>query len=355
MAKKSKLLVVLIVVGLAVPAKLAEAVSIGQICQNLGKKSTAQVKKVKVPVICRLVSKKSKKKVWVRTAARISTTSTTSTTSTSTTVPAKDFIDSVESVELIESYNSSLHRMTFSDGVIREYKLVLPVSYDPLVAYPLAIGLHGLGGTTSTVRTQMNLEKGSTSAIVAYPQGLSIGVGTSSAWNAGTCCSPATLLQTNDIRFISRLIDSIENQFQVDKSRVWAFGFSNGGMMAYRLGCEISDQITGVGVGAGAFTIGDCNPTKKFSVIHIHGDLDDDVPLNGGGRYNTRSAVFSIEFVAQALGCTKDATGESANSQLWKCPDSMDLRLLIDINQDHDWNSNWTEIMVSFLQSHPRK
>jgi len=354
------------VVGLAVPAKLAEAVSIGQICQKLGAKSTVQVKNVKVPVTCQLVSKKSKNKVWARSAKPIlttttiamsttSTSTTTSTTSTSTTLPVKDFVDSVEWVELVESHNSSLHQMTFSDGVVREYKLVLPVDYDPLIAYPLVIGLHGLGGTILTVRTQMNLENSSMSAIVAYPQGLSLGFGTSSAWNAGTCCVPATLVQSNDVKFISRLIDSIQNQFQVDKSRVWVLGFSNGGMMAYRLGCELSDQITGIGVGAGAFTIGSCNPTKKFSVIHIHGDLDEDVPLNGGGPYTTRSAVFSVGFIAQALGCTKDLSGESANSQLWKCPDSMDLRLLIDINQDHNWNSDWTEIMVQFLQSHPRK
>ena len=244
--------------------------------------------------------------------------------------------------------------MTFSDGVVREYKLVLPKNYNPQLAYPFAIGLHGVGGTASSIRPLMNIENGLTPAIVAYPQGLSLGVGTSSAWNAGTCCEPATIMQPNDVKFISRLIDNIQTQLRVDKSRVWAIGFSNGGMMAYRLACEISDQITGIGVGSGALTVGECTPTKKFSVIHIHGDGDGDVPLNGGGPYNTRSAFFSISTVAGAVGCTNDAAKANANTQVWQCPDSMEMKLVVDTNQDHVWNSNWTDVMVQFLQSHPR-
>jgi len=244
--------------------------------------------------------------------------------------------------------------MTFSDGEFREYKLVLPLNYDPQFAYPLAIGLHGVGGTASSLQTVMSLENGLIPAIVVYPQGVSFGIGTSAAWNAGTCCEPATSIQPNDVKFVSRLISNIENQFKVDKSRVWTIGFSNGGMMAYRLACEISDQITGIGVGAGSLTVGTCTPNKKFSVIHIHGDADNDVPMNGGGPYNTQSATFSIETVASAVGCTKGVSIVSANSQMWQCPDSMEMKLLIDANQAHDWNSNWTDTMLQFLQSHPR-
>ena len=356
-------MVVLIVIGLAIPAKVAEAVSVGQICQKLGKTSTVQVKKMKVPVVCQFASQKkvcekvkvsvvcrlvSQKKVWRLIANPISTTTTTST---SIAVLPNDFVDSIESVE---SDSSSLHRMIFSDGVVREYILALPINYDPQVAYPLAIGLHGVSGTASSTRMLMSLESGPISLIVAYPLGLNLFSNTSSAWNAGTCCEPATSSQQNDVKFISRLIDSIENQFNVDKSRVWAVGFSNGGMMAYRLGCEISDQITGIGVGAGTLTISGCTPTKKFSVIHIHGDLDDAVPINGGGPYSTPSVVFSVGFVAHALGCTTDLIRESNISQVWLCPNSMEMKLMIDINQDHNWKSNWGGIIVQFLQSHPR-
>ena len=46
MTKKSKLLVSLLIVGLVMPSELAEAISIGQICQKLGTRSTVQLKTV---------------------------------------------------------------------------------------------------------------------------------------------------------------------------------------------------------------------------------------------------------------------------------------------------------------------
>ena len=347
MRRRTKLVAVLVVFGVLSIAHSAQAVTVGEHCTRIGSKATTVISGKRVKLVCKNTTlKKTRKKKWVRVTLTTSTTSTTSTT-----VPVQDFVDTIESVE---SANSSRHRMTFSDGVVREYKLVLPVNYDPRFAYPLAIGLHGVGGTTSSIQTVMSLENGLIPAIVVYPQGVSFGIGTSASWNAGTCCEPATTIETNDVKFVSRLIGNIENQFKVDKSRVWAIGFSNGGMMAYRLGCEISDQITGVGVGAGSLTVDDCTPTKKFSAIHIHGDFDEDVPLNGGGPYNTQSATYSIETVASAVGCTKDVTNMSANSQSWQCPDSMEMKLRIDTNQDHHWNSNWTDIMLHFLQSHPR-
>ena len=109
MAKKYPLFVAMLVVGLTVPTKLAEAVSIGQICQKLGTKSTVQIVKMKVPVICRLVSKK---KIWVRTAARISTTSTTSTTlkAATTVVPIAPLPTSPQFLRLESGGTATLRR-----------------------------------------------------------------------------------------------------------------------------------------------------------------------------------------------------------------------------------------------------
>jgi len=245
--------------------------------------------------------------------------------------------------------------MFFSDGVIRGYTVVLPINYDPQVSYPLAIGLHGVGSTTSQVKAQMNLENSSTSVIVAYPYGLNLGTtGNSSAWNAGTCCSPAVDLDSSDVRFISRLIDSIENQFKVDQSRVWVFGFSNGGMMAYRLACEIPDQITGIAVGAGALTVGTCTPSRAVNVIHLHGEQDLKVPLIGGGPYGVISIEDSLARLANANLCVKIEANLGENQFRWKCPTSEVMELILSPN-GHDWGGDWSQRMIDFLQFNPRK
>ncbi len=68
----------------------------------------------------------------------------------------------------------------------------------------------------------------------------------------------------------------------MDPARVFAVGVSAGGMMAYRLGCELSGRVTGVGAVAGAMILDDCRPTRPLSVIEIHGTADQLVPYEGG-------------------------------------------------------------------------
>jgi polyhydroxybutyrate depolymerase len=201
----------------------------------------------------------------------------------------------------------------------------------------------------------MNLENSSTAVIVAYPYGLNLGTtGNSSAWNAGACCLPATSLESNDVKFISRLIDSIENQFMVDKSRVWAVGFSNGGMMAYRLACEIPDQITGIAVGAGAVTVETCAPSRAVNVIHLHGEQDLKVPLIGGGPYGVMSAESSLAQLANANLCVKSEANPGESLFKRNCPTSEVMELIFSPN-GHDWGGDWSQRMIDFLQLNPRK
>ena len=52
--------------------------------------------------------------------------------------------------------------------------------------------------------------------------------------------------------------------------------------MSYRLACELSDRIVGIGVVAGTLGIDDCAPTQPVSVMHIHGTADQNLPIDGG-------------------------------------------------------------------------
>ena len=138
----------------------------------------------------------------------------------------------------------------------------------------------------------------------------------------------------------------------IDIKRIYAVGYSNGGMMAYRLGCEIPELITGVGVGAGAFTVQGCSPTKSVSLLQITGDQDAKVPQLGGGPYSVVSAETSTRLFAIANTCT--AVMQYRSDIDWDCPNNSAIKLLIDVNQGHQWNSNWTEAMISFLNAHTR-
>ena len=372
MTKKSKFLVVLIVMGLAFPAKVAEAVSVGQICRKLGTTSTIQVKKVKVPVVCRFVSqikvcKKvkvsvvcrlvSQKKVWRLIANPISTTTTiaASTTSTSTIPPTGSKYGSVETLDVADPL---LRYVQIPDQPKRTYQIDLPNQFDPLKRYPLVIGLHGVSSTGKIIRETLALDLVTTTTpvIAVFPEGSGKERDTTQSWNAERCCSPSNDEPgyIRDVDFISIIISNMEKNYLIDLSRVWVIGYSNGGMMAYRLACEIPDQITGIAVGAGAFTVGTCTPSRAVNVIHIHGEQDFKVPLIGGGPYSVISSEDSLARLANANLCVNIEVAPGGNPHTWKCPTSEVMELILSPN-GHDWGGDWSRRMIDFLQDNPRK
>ena len=56
-----------------------------------------------------------------------------------------------------------------------------------------------------------------------------------------------------DVRFISDLIDRLQQDYAIDPARIYVNGLSNGGGMTYLLACELSGRIAAVGSVAGAY------------------------------------------------------------------------------------------------------
>lgn len=77
-------------------------------------------------------------------------------------------------------------------------------------------------------------------------------------WNGGMCCGIAVRESVDDVAFIVAIIDRVEADHDIDATRVYAFGHSNGGIMSHRLACELSERIVGIGVVAGTLGIDDC-------------------------------------------------------------------------------------------------
>ena len=60
--------------------------------------------------------------------------------------------------------------------------------------------------------------------------------------NGGGCCSSACGAHLiDDVAFARALVSAVASLVPVDRSRVYSTGFSNGGFMSYRLGCQASD------------------------------------------------------------------------------------------------------------------
>jgi polyhydroxybutyrate depolymerase len=121
--------------------------------------------------------------------------------------------------------------------------------------------------------------------LVAYPNGTRGLFGYT--WNGGDCCGPAMRKGSDDVAFISELIDDLVEHQRVDPNRVYVTGISNGGIMAHRIGCELSTKVAGIAPIAGALMVEDCRPAEPISVIFFHGTDDEAVQVSG--NYNKKS------------------------------------------------------------------
>jgi predicted esterase len=73
--------------------------------------------------------------------------------------------------------------------------------------------------------------------IAVVPQGYRL------SWSAGECCGTAARLGLDDVGLVRAIVDYVEHMVCIDRSRIFATGYSNGGYLSYRLACEASDLV----------------------------------------------------------------------------------------------------------------
>jgi polyhydroxybutyrate depolymerase len=116
--------------------------------------------------------------------------------------------------------------------------------------------------------------------LIAFPEGVRM------SFNAGLCCGEAVSYGVDDVGFLSAVVSDLKAR---GAGRISVVGFSNGGMMAYRLACARPDLVDTVGVMSGTLEIPHCD--GPISALHVHGLKDTAVPFTGEG-YSKRLRCF---------------------------------------------------------------
>lgn len=196
-------------------------------------------------------------------------------------------------------------------GLRRSYIVHVGVSCDREVPAPLVIVLHGGGGNGAGMvkLTNFNAVADREGFIVVYPDGID------RHWNDGRGVEwyRAHTQDVDDVGFISALIDELSRKLNIDVRRVYATGISNGGMMSYRLGCELSDKIAAIAAVTASLAVNkvrEWSPSRPMPVMIIAGTADPLVPWEGGdirfrGRtYGTLvSLPDTVRFWVEKNGC----------------------------------------------------
>ena len=249
------------------------------------------------------------------------------------------------------------------DGLRRIYYVHVPSSYDGTKPVPLVIVLHGYTGNARGIEslTGFSAKADEEGFIVVYPEGVA------QRWNVGF---GRLKFDTDDVGFINELINRLEQKYVIDPNRIYVTGFSNGAMMAYLLGAELSDRIAAIAPVAGS--IGSMTygleqipePSQPVSVIVFHGTADTSVPYEGDGFL---SVAESVAFWVKCDGCSTIPQNETMSDRnviisiYTGGANSTEVVLYTLVGLDHSWPRQTigvieaTDIIWDFFASHPKQ
>jgi polyhydroxybutyrate depolymerase len=260
---------------------------------------------------------------------------------------------------------SAIHNATMTvSGELRSYTVFSPLSQEPKMLIPLVVAIHGYTVDSTEMEASSHFDDlaQQDGFIVVYPQGLN------NSWNAGSCCGHNS---NDDVGFIRALLDRLVSGGRVDPKRVFVTGMSNGGALAHRLACELSDRIAGVASVSGALLTDACNPARPISVMEMHGTADSLVPFEGGFTAGLGHFPSTISFMtrwATLDGCaitpTVTQSGITQTSTWSGCREGMLVVLEAVAGADHSWfgpgdalpgEPNATQVVWDFFSHLPAR
>lgn len=169
-------------------------------------------------------------------------------------------------------------------GKARTYGLFVPEGYDGSRALPLVFVFHGSGGSGDSIRKSYPLEGvANGGGIFVYPDG-----------NGGEWNLDAKADKNPDIALFDALTGELSTRYCVDKRRIFATGYSNGGYFANQLGCRRGNTLRAIASHAGGGPFGDNDeydergdlvcPESPVAALLAHGAGDSSVGIDEGEK-----------------------------------------------------------------------
>ena len=129
------------------------------------------------------------------------------------------------------------------------------------------------------------------------------------------------------------IFNEVADSLNINRSRVYATGLSDGGAFSHFLACEAADvfaAVAPVSFPLGVIPFSDCQPSNPIPVIHFHGLSDFLAPYNGFGFIP--SAPDSFEYWGEANGCASVpqmtfSKGGSICETFTNCDDEVEVTL----------------------------
>ena len=185
-----------------------------------------------------------------------------------------------------------VHRFIQYQGYKRDFAYYLPSSYDSSSQVPLLFALHGANGNawneigSSYNKTVADREK----FILLMPQAL---IGTFNGetfyqWNAHY------IFPWDDVSLLNYLIDYMYTKYNIDLSKVYISGMSNGGYMTFFAARGLQERVAAVAPISGLISANVFNTyslNRPIPLCYMHGTADNIVKIDG---YPSADSVISF-------------------------------------------------------------
>ena len=262
-----------------------------------------------------------------------------------------------------------INKTLFFDGQSRSYIVYIPASYNGSTEYPLLFSFHGGGGTAAGfIYTNDMRPLADTAAFIAvYPQAAVDPLDGSNSWlhKAPTA--------HNDVNFIEAIIDTLSNNYNIDNDRVYACGYSEGGIFSYELGCRLNNRIAAFSAVSGSmlvdafrvsyYNLGNCSPIHPTAVLLIPGTADSNPHSTYSGFQPYYMSVNEITTywanhnntdanpIITPISNINNSDGSTIEMRIWKNGDNcVAVEELKVINGDHDWPGSFGNMDINATQ-----
>jgi polyhydroxybutyrate depolymerase len=224
----------------------------------------------------------------------------------------------------------------------RPVTLQIPDGYDSGKHYPLIMVLHGYSasGFVQEAYFGTKAEVTAGNAFVVAPDGL-IDSNGDEYWNADPGCCDFDHANPDDSGYLGGILDAVTAAYPID--HVWLIGHSNGGYMAYRMACDHADIVENIIVLAGdaATDPSACNPVKPVEVLHLHGDMDTEVPyaeaaMRSVDQWAMHDTCAQTSHAGPTYDLDASVPGAETMTQIFDgCPTGIDLELWTLVGSGH--------------------
>jgi polyhydroxybutyrate depolymerase len=197
--------------------------------------------------------------------------------------------------------NLTLETMQWN-GIARTYFLGKPRTYDAARAYPLVVSFHGNPSSADIQAHALPFNASDQDAVLVYPQALQADSG-SFSWDLYTATA-----DNADMNWIKPLIEEVKKKANIDKNKVFGFGYSGGGFFISQYSCRFGGVFRAIASNAGGgpdepnmgYPKRDDGcyicPAGPIPILVTHGEADAEVEVASG--------TFTADCYADENGCS---------------------------------------------------